>query len=738
MGSTISKYILISSFVSIILIVNLYIWQNTIIGFVFGLFFLLSQGAILGHLLFPQNSLFFKIFYGLFFLLSGIALIGALIYYFYCLNLFVIALIIILIPIFLSIIVGVIHELPLSPSSQKTPNLIVKKRGVLKFSFSPELVILILAFLFLITVCFSILFSSQTMEAIASPWQVIPTSFFIIYFFVSLALIGITFYSPQDYQNQGLILFLISLYVLLSVSVALIIYQLGYGFDLFIHQATEKVIAERGFIAPKPFYYLGQYSLVVFFSKLFAVPVKWPDKLIVPIFTSLWLPFTIYWGLSQNLLKEKKYALLSPLIFLILPFSVFIVTTPQNLANFYSLIIIFSSLPLLVSETKSFRTQINAERNNNAEPRGIWPLSYLIFLSLVTLAIHPLAGIPVFIFLVLLILLKIKTLSQILKKIIFWEVITLFSIIIPLVFIIFSSISSQFHITLNTNFGRNFFYSLNIFTLRGGYWNYFRSLYDLIYLYGFNTNLLFLILSLIGIIILSLKNKIRLFKVYILTFLILIINYILLKGFISFSSLIEYERYAFIGRILEIGLYFLTPFFLYAFYIFSKRLWGLSSIFKFAFMVCLSLALTASLYLSYPRNDRFEAGHNFNVSSSDIKAVHSIENDAAGDYIVLANQSVSAAAIREFGFKKYYGEHFYYPIPTGGVLYSFYLKMTEGKPEKEKMRNITQEVMDLVPVKTVYFVINEYWHNSSKIIQEAKKTTNIWTSIDDGRVFVFK
>ena len=44
-------------------------------------------------------------------------------------------------------------------------------------------------------------------------------------------------------------------------------------------------------------------------------------------------------------------------------------------------------------------------------------------------------------------------------------------------------------------------------------------------------------------------------------------------------------------------------------------------------------------------------------------------------YIVLANQSVSAAALLRFGFHTYYGAQFYYAIPTGAPLYQSYLDM---------------------------------------------------------------
>ena len=63
-------------------------------------------------------------------------------------------------------------------------------------------------------------------------------------------------------------LVLSSLHLLLTFSVANIIFPLGFGFDPFIHQATEKHILDFGFILPKKLYYIGQYVLVGFLSKI--------------------------------------------------------------------------------------------------------------------------------------------------------------------------------------------------------------------------------------------------------------------------------------------------------------------------------------------------------------------------------------------------------------------------------------------------------------------------------------
>ncbi|MCG2695722.1 hypothetical protein L6248_02210 [Candidatus Parcubacteria bacterium] len=145
---------------------------------------------------------------------------------------------------------------------------------------------------------------------------------------------------------------------------------------------------------------------------------------------------------------------------------------------------------------------------------------------------------------------------------------------------------------------------------------------------------------------------------------------------------------------------------------------------KLIFLIFAAILISTSLYLSYPRFDHYFNSRCFSTSKNDIEAVNWIENNTESDYIVLANQQVSAAALREFGFKKYYspplidkerglgGEVFYYPVPTGGPLYQYYLDMVYEKPSRETMT----KAMDLVGVSEGYFVLNKYWWAFDKII----------------------
>jgi hypothetical protein len=161
-------------------------------------------------------------------------------------------------------------------------------------------------------------------------------------------------------------------------------------------------------------------------------------------------------------------------------------------------------------------------------------------------------------------------------------------------------------------------------------------------------------------------------------------------------------------------------------------------------VIFITYLAVSSFYVSYPRVDKFESSHGFSTSKFDIDAVKFIDEKSEGNkYIVLANQAVSAAAMQEFGFKdRYYkiltgpnrGEAYFYPVPTGGILYQYYLDMVYSSPSPMT----ATEAIKLVGANELYLVINSYWHNAKSIVREAKEKSAAWWSIDGGRVYIFK
>ena len=128
-----------------------------------------------------------------------------------------------------------------------------------------------------------------------------------------------------------------------------------------------ELIDQTGLVTPKPFYYLGQHGLIIIFHKLTGLSIYALNKFLVPVLAALFLPLAIYRFTNQNI--QDKSSWLTVLFVLALTFSPFILSTPQNLSYLFLILAITFGL---------------------TENGLVWSL----ILSLATLAIHPLTGIP--------------------------------------------------------------------------------------------------------------------------------------------------------------------------------------------------------------------------------------------------------------------------------------------------------------------------------------------------------
>ena len=699
--------IIISLLLTVGLLGNFFLWQSPLIGLTFGPAYLIFYGFLLGFILFRARPDIFKFVYGLLFFLAGLSFFGALIYFFYGLGSAALSLLVIFPPL----VILPFLRFGNTPESEKHFNPLQINPHIMRTT------LLLAAFIFFTVLNLRYLLAAGTVEAIRSPWKILPFNFFLTYFAATFVLL----YFVLRSQKEGLNLILISIHTFVTVSLVLFVYRIGFGFDPFIHQATEKAILTHGFILPKPFYYLGQYSLVVFLTKVFQTSVVFVDRLLLPISISLFLPATIYFSFKPfTEINKTPGASLSALLILLLPFSSFIATTPQSLANFFLLVIIFFGLLVLRRE---------------------FPLVLLWFLGFVTLLIHPLAGIPALVFLLLLTIFTFfkrqQGIFEFVRHVVFIMSTLLAAVAIPLVFLatlLFfegpSSIVSLKTIADSGNLLGALGWSMSIWI------NHFHPLYDLVYTYGQSVPFILLAVALAGYVLF--KKILPTVLVYLTVFFALLVNYALLKLFVDFPSLIKYEQGIFPQRVLEISFYFLIPLFLFALYkFFEKLMENKNRTLKLFFISIFAVFITFSLYYSYPKDDGedYQIDRGYSVSIFDLNAVDKIQADAAGaDYIVLADQSVSAAAIKEFGFAKYFGPYFYYPIPTGDPLYQYYLDMVYKPPT----RATVAEAAKLTGVKIVYFVLNNYWTDADKIAEAAKPTADETLEIGSGKILIFK
>ena len=577
-----------------------------------------------------------------------------------------------------------------------------------KYFFSDKKT-LILSCLFLAATgaAFYALYLGRTGEPIISPWQAVPDHFFFAYGLAALFLLVLIRRGPQP------ILPFISVFSFLSFSAALIVYRLGYGFDPFIHRATVALIAEQGAVDPKPFYYLGQYALTIIAHKIFLLPINLADKLLVPLLSALTLPYFLSRFLSAYL-SDRKTVLTAVLLLLILPCSIFIVTTPQNLAYLFLLLAVLVGLCC----------------------KNQYELALVYVLALAALATHPIAGIPALIFAFTLTVYHGELRNRI-KKTAYALLGLAAACALPLAFYFVEKSQGAAAPPEQAIQGLNGLLALFRPAVPGTE----NFILNFLYLAGQNIALLIFLPMAAGVIIaLRHLKKCRVMGLCLLLSAGLAAAY-LLTGLLPFGFLIEYERSDYSNRLLITAALFGLPFWLLAL---SRLIEGLkphSARIKYPFAVFAVILVTAGLYLSYPRFDRYHNSHLYAVSEADIAAVRWIEENAAADYIVLANQQVSAAALREFGFKKYYqsqipnlkSQIFYYPVPTGGPLYQHYLDMVYEEPSRENIL----KAMDLAGVNEGYFVLNKYWWAFPKILAEARLSADSYEMFDKGAVYVF-
>lgn len=678
------------------LLVNFFVWKNINTSVILGVIYILYFGLFFGHLFFTKYKFIPKLFFGILMIFAYFMIFGSISYYLFVLSNIFISLILIFAPLFLGL-------------------KLVKDPLVFEFSF-PELSFIVLLqvifsaiYLFLCYIQFHYFISKAIEVSINSPWQALSPNVFFLYGISTLILIFLLLIS-----RNNIFIFFVSLHYFLSFCVIIFVYKLGFGYDPYLHQASEKLMMQVGTFSPKPFYYLGQYSLVVILSKIFAQSVVLFDRLLVPIVASLFLPIVIYQSLKENLFIKDNVILLSVLSFLLIPFANFTYTTPQSLANIFVLITIFLAISFI-----------------NYRFFSIWPL---LILSIATCFIHPLSGLPLVVFVILTWVYHMfeekGIIKTIFKNLVFWIIAISSCFALPVAFWFYSLIKKIDISSLEQMTGNNLLMNLvpaNIF------WPRFVNFFDLVYLYGRNINLVILLVSIIGIIFVIYYKQLKNYFTYLLMFFILIINYLIVITYIKFPFLSDFSE-----RIFNLSFYFLLPFFMVGLVLFIKSFVENKHIFRIFVFVFLSLFLSISFYFSYPKVDKYENFHGYSMSDTHIKTVDYIEqNFDKRDYVVLGDQTLGATVISKYGFRKYYKNEFYYSLPTKikDNIYADFLEMTKEETDKKEAAINTAKK---VGVNTVFVVLNDYWEFTDKLIDEHKKLASNWVEVDSGKAYIFE
>jgi hypothetical protein len=523
---------------------------------------------------------------------------------------------------------------------------------------------------------------AATTMSIRSPWPLMAPGTL-----AAIALIFLCGFILAWRKGSLTVVTIISSLTILSVTlIAPLLYKLGYGFDGFLHRASENILLQSGFLVPKPPYYIGQYVFVTWLARLFRTSLSLFDIFLVPLAAAI-IPWTF---------RGNRVANLS----LLLPLGLFVVTTPQSFAYVLGVIAV------------SFALQSRAS-----------PLPPLI-LALWSVVTHPLAGLPFLGATVLVLCIQ--------RKILRWFIILGTIISVPLAFFI-NSARGGAHVAWN----------LEPLTSVSTYLHFFDRLFlfppthvalwaDWAACVAFLFPLALLALAIIACV------KQTQDRILWVAFLILACGLALagaiLKTSGDFAFLIDYERGNYADRLFIIAELILLFPALHGLHYFLERGLKKTWIIPIALFCLLGGWQAANAYLALPRHDATIVGHGWSVGQPDRDTVRWIEKDARGKpYTVLANQSVSAAAVDAFGFKRYAGDIFYYPIPTGGPLYEIFLRVTSIEPTREAVKEAAQ----LGKSGLVYVVINAYWSDAEKVGEVLGAVADKSEAINGTRIYRF-
>ncbi len=666
--------------------------------------FFVGMGAVFGDALLPQERQFWRAYFGTLGVIAVTIVAGSVLYFVTNIGTAITALLIVFVATGTSVYAARSAPSSIARNSEATPLTLARIIKTVGGLIAIGIALTTTAY------AVTILNSAATDGSIRSPWDVVPRMFFVLFFLAVLACIV----AAHGNLTARLSLIPTAVLIALAVSVATLVYKVGFGFDPFIHRATEQVIFNQGMISPKPLYYLGHYVLVVVVSRLLGGFVPHVDASIVPFTLALVVPCA-YYALRKTFNVSRSAAAAATILLLAFPLSAFVAPTPQGFADALFLLTVFCALPAAT---------------------GVFPRHLVLLLTLATIAVHPLAGIPLLLFTAILFFLSstqaargIKSFARIFAAIVIG---LLGAFALPAMFL-FNSWISHANVAIDKDALNTPNAAIQALVSHTVITRHFIAVYDFVYAWKSVRSVAILLIAAAGFVLLRRKTKVG--TAFLFGAFIIFANFVLMRSVIRFPFLIDYERANYADRLFELLLFLAAPLALAAAAAAFDRLSRDRAPLRIGATVLVAMVATASLYLDYPRRDKYESSRGWSTSGYDVRAVQLIDQDAAGSpYIVLANQSTSAAAVREFGFKKYFSSQiFYYPIPTGGPLYEKFLAMNAAFGT----RAAAKEAMDLTGADTVYYVVTYYWWDAKRIILTAKKESDRWWSVDD-KNFVFK
>ncbi len=677
----------VATFAVLLLALNHLSWQAPALSLVVGLFYLAAASFLLGHRFVPAAPTSFeRLAWGGIALMALTALLGTVSFYLWQ------------VPAEITFVIFAL--LPWLGSAARQNNVEQSGReNILRLTLG-------LAYLACVALTITLIAQTEPTMAIRTPWQVVTP-----YVFVSYALTAATLLLLARFAKHPAWL---APFYLMSLAVLALVYPIGFGFDPFIHQASEKLIATTGTLTPTPPYYVGQYALVVALHRLLGLGIHIIDTWLVPIVAAFAIPLAVMRALRPLKLEYPLPLVLGTVPLVLGLTASFTYTTPQALANLAALIAV-----LLIAAS------ITHERGSQGL---IW------LMTLLALAAHPLTGLP----LTTITLLWYLSFEQ---PALFgrWQRLvrgaTLISgvLVVPLAFIALSFVSpGAASVGLNTNLLKSLGDIGRAIVGALPQTPHFIGATEAAYLWDRPLTLVLVILAYVGWQNVNNKG----WRFFAPAPAMPIASYLVMAILFRFPNLPMHEQDFYTVRLWHLALICLLPLALVG--CATTWRWLAPKLVSYLPLALgASLALTASFYLSYPRFDHWHRDTAYNTTPADVEAVQLIERDANDiPYVVLANQAVAAAAIREFGFAKYYQGHFYYPIPTGvNPLATVFSNAAErGLPT----RTVIEEASRLAGVPQVYLVLNRYWADFLTLAPVAARESNQRWQVANDQVQIFR
>jgi len=398
MRERIRKYnLLMTVFLAVLATLGVLVNIRYVHSFLLGIFtssvYIVLMGFIVGKVfLTKETSIFIRSLYGFFLLISFFIVIGVPITVVYMLS-FPSFAIIIGSPLAVSVLFLFLKLRRQNPSRNGVGSDAEEATALHYVSPSYAVPLVLLAY------AEFLLINSRSGWIQGTIWDVVPLSFFIVYFFAAFSIFLVIMYSRTNYTSK---LILTTIFSLVSITiVAVVLYPLDIG-DPIGQLGMTQLMYDYGelrtpfglSLGPWYVYWLikqkGLTLLTVLIAQMFAIDVYWVHTFITPVLWGVFVPLTAF-SIMRMIRRNEKISIFAAFLStFFLPFLVWGSVSTPNSAGY---VVFFVSLLFSARYVKSTE-------------KGTMTLLIALLLATASGFVHPFTGIMSFSFLFLAISLR--------------------------------------------------------------------------------------------------------------------------------------------------------------------------------------------------------------------------------------------------------------------------------------------------------------------------------------------